>query len=775
MDPSFGRVLRRILRVAVPACLAAPGLIATRPACAASIRVPDDQPTLQAAVRVAADGDVIVIAPGTWTGGAFVDHKRLGFQSWYAGTGDTSYISRTVLSGVASNVCGGAPGCAGNAVLEFGADAHDSQIFGLTLTQGENGVASSSKVGLTACHVIANGDGVDFVAGSGGTFSNSLFAGNTDDGIDLNGDMDLTVTHCTIRDNGDDGIEYRVYDYLGPVRTLTVDHCRISGNAEDGIQLIDYSGHSDCVIRIERNLFTSNFDASGSSAAIGCMANGNTVENLGGAAMAERVFVNHNTFMAERNGLVGGANTIALNNVFAGISGSALRRVAGGSITAYSLFWDNGIHYESSVIDTGTVRVADPRLDAGGRLTLGSPAIDAGTHAFSWGGQVVLDEPLNYPSDLGAFEYLPNRPPVVRLGRDRVVRLPALVRLSGAVSDDGQPVPEGMLSFEWSVLSGPAPVALDTPTAPSTGASFAVPGRYVVRLAAFDGDLTGADTMQVAVLEMIGIGDFPVCARADDAEEEVSGALSSNVSDLELVYRGGNQVVGLRFPGVTVAPGSVVSRAYVQFVADGVQSEPTTLLVQGQAADDPDTFAVRMHEISSRPRTAASATWEVPPWTEVGAAGSGERSADLSAVIQEIVDRPGWTVGNAMVLIITGSGHRTAASYDGDPARGAILHIEAEPPVIGAEAPPVVTLELRPAGRVPARGAVEVELALPSGRPATLELLDLAGRRIVARPVGTLGAGRHRVELARDLRAGVFFVRLSQDGRSRVIKAPVLR
>jgi hypothetical protein len=45
-------------------------------------------------------------------------------------------------------------------------------------------------------------------------------------------------------------------------------------------------------------------------------------------------------------------------------------------------------------------------------------------------------------------------------------------------------------------------------------------------------------------------------------------------------------------------------------------------------------------------------------------------------VIQEIVNRPGWVAGNALVLIITGSGHREAESYEGDSGGAAVLHLE---------------------------------------------------------------------------------------------------
>jgi hypothetical protein len=38
-------------------------------------------------------------------------------------------------------------------------------------------------------------------------------------------------------------------------------------------------------------------------------------------------------------------------------------------------------------------------------------------------------------------------------------------------------------------------------------------------------------------------------------------------------------------------------------------------------------------------------------------AGPDQRAPDLSAVIQDIVDRLGWESGNGLVLIVTGSGY----------------------------------------------------------------------------------------------------------------------
>ncbi len=77
----------------------------------------------------------------------------------------------------------------------------------------------------------------------------------------------------------------------------------------------------------------------------------------------------------------------------------------------------------------------------------------------------------------------------------------------------------------------------------------------------------------------------------------------------------------------------------------------------------------------------------------------------------------------------------------------------------------------------PARGgSAAVTFALRSSEPATLELLDLGGRRVDAHEVGALGAGVHRVAFAagRRLAAGVYFARLTQGRDVRTTRVAVL-
>jgi hypothetical protein len=65
----------------------------------------------------------------------------------------------------------------------------------------------------------------------------------------------------------------------------------------------------------------------------------------------------------------------------------------------------------------------------------------------------------------------------------------------------------------------------------------------------------------------------------------------------------------------------------------------------------------------------------------------------------------------------------------------------------------------------PAIGELRVWFTLPGRERATLDLVDIAGRRVSRREVGDLGPGRHSVDLgSAQLPPGLYFIRLSRAG-----------
>jgi hypothetical protein len=87
---------------------------------------------------------------------------------------------------------------------------------------------------------------------------------------------------------------------------------------------------------------------------------------------------------------------------------------------------------------------------------------------------------------------------------------------------------------------------------------------------------------------------------------------------------------------------------------------------------------------------------------------------------------------------------------------------------VGVESPGSWTLALEGARPNPALGgSMNVWFTLASRASATLELIDIAGRRVLRRQVGDLGPGPHQVTLRASpgLRSGLYFLRLIQNDR----------
>jgi hypothetical protein len=110
-----------------------------------------------------------------------------------------------------------------------------------------------------------------------------------------------------------------------------------------------------------------------------------------------------------------------------------------------------------------------------------------------------------------------NAVPVVNAGADQTVTLPASITLTGTATDDGNPVPPGMLTTTWSLSNGPAAVTFGTPNALQTTVSFTTPGVYTIRLSAFDGEATSSDDVVVTVNAPPGSGTGLLAQYFNDA------------------------------------------------------------------------------------------------------------------------------------------------------------------------------------------------------------------------------------------------------------------
>lgn len=368
-----------------------------------------------------------------------------------------------------------------------------------------------------------------------------------------------------------------------------------------------------------------------------------------------------------------------------------------------------------------------------------------------------------------------NQPPLVGAGPDETISMPLPALLEGTAADEGLPEPSS-LTPSWLMVGGPAPVTLSNPAGLCTQARFSTPGTYRFRLAVSDGQRSAADSVTV-VVQAAGtpvLLDRRIPSGEDDAEESNTGVVDLLSGDLELILDAGPQVVGMRFPDFGVPRGATIQTALLQLTADEAQSVPTSLTLRAQASDDAPALVNATGNLTARPLTAAQVVWTPPPWPVVGAAGADQRSPDLSAVIQEIVNRPGWMAGKALAIVITGSGHRTAESFEGDAAEAPLLHVEYV--YAGPLAVPDPDLSgLRLGGVMapsPSRGRATLRFATRTPGKARVDLFDLEGRRLrTLFSSGVLAPGSHSFEIdgrgenGARLSSGIYFYRLvSADG-----------
>ncbi|HEX8459786.1 MAG TPA: alkaline phosphatase PhoX, partial [Segetibacter sp.] len=171
---------------------------------------------------------------------------------------------------------------------------------------------------------------------------------------------------------------------------------------------------------------------------------------------------------------------------------------------------------------------------------------------------------------------------------------------------------------------------------------------------------------------------WSVSTGTDDAEEAVPGgtgtvgAMDLTSSDLEIMLDGTKQqLIGLRFTGITIPQGAVISRAYIQFANKGDKAPIAgDAYITAQNADNGSTFTNTAFNITSRTQVADSVLWPgstSSTWgtAAAGIAGAEQRTPDIKSVIQRVIDRAGWAAGNALVVMLKGAGVRNTYSFDG--------------------------------------------------------------------------------------------------------------
>jgi len=280
----------------------------------------------------------------------------------------------------------------------------------------------------------------------------------------------------------------------------------------------------------------------------------------------------------------------------------------------------------------------------------------------------------------------PDLPPVasLTLSQPATPLLTVNADASGSTDTDVTPI----ASYRFDFGDGSAAVTTTAPVATAQH-TYASPGNHTVTVTATDtGNQTSTPVSATIYVNPASIVlERGVATSSDDAEETSDGSVHLSGTDLD--FGAPSQVVGMRWLGINIPPGSVITRAYIQFKAQMSQNDNAVLTIHAQAADSSGTLAIANYNLSSRPLTSDTVSWTPPAWNS-GNAGAAQRTPDLSAIVQEVVNRPGWLNGFSLAMFISGSGDRTAWSDDGGYSNGPLIHIEYLPP----EAPPVAVLNV---------------------------------------------------------------------------------
>ena len=186
-----------------------------------------------------------------------------------------------------------------------------------------------------------------------------------------------------------------------------------------------------------------------------------------------------------------------------------------------------------------------------------------------------------------------------------------------------------------------------------------------------------------------------VNAALDDHEEYLTqgnpstgviiGNLDAGSSDLEFGWQsasGDSQLVGMRFNNITIPKGAIISKAYIQFTVDATSknTNPCIVYLKAEATDSASTYSdVIPYGLSSRPKLADSVKWTVSnggTWNIVGSATVDQRTPNIGGLVQSLINRTGWKVGNSVAFYLYGSGVREVESFDGDAPKAPELVVE---------------------------------------------------------------------------------------------------
>ena len=158
---------------------------------------------------------------------------------------------------------------------------------------------------------------------------------------------------------------------------------------------------------------------------------------------------------------------------------------------------------------------------------------------------------------------------------------------------------------------------------------------------------------------------WQVGASADDCIRRLSDDYFSLVYLLN--WAGGSAThyqygSGMRFTNIAILQGSTIESANLKFYVNEPSGEGTNSTIRGETTDSALEFSTK-EDFDNRPRTSAFVNWDdIPIW----GLGTWSTSPDIKTIIQEIVNREGWSSGNDLVLFWDDFENRSSERHLGE-------------------------------------------------------------------------------------------------------------
>jgi hypothetical protein len=336
------------------------------------IPVPAQYSTIQEAINASVNGDTVEVSPGTYYENINFREKNIVLTSLYYLSGDTAYISSTIINGGAPVITDSA-----SCVIIAGGQDTATVLQGFTLTGG----LGTRWQDIHNAGFYREGGGI-LIELSSPTIQHNII-------------IDNHITNlATVINTGGGGIR------IGDGNPVIQNNLILYNEAVYGPGIVlNYTA-----VRIRNNIIASNYGGQNYYGGSGIWMVGDfgTVPKI----IENNTIINNTCVVANGTGGIlvwGSLSVIIRNNIIRGnVPATQLKNVQGAATIAYNI---------SSGSIPGTANIyADPMLDPQCNMPMtGSPSIDAGDSSVIYNDLVIAPGTAAWPSsgternDIGAF------------------------------------------------------------------------------------------------------------------------------------------------------------------------------------------------------------------------------------------------------------------------------------------------------------------------------------------------------------------------------------